>query len=283
MNHIIIASDSRGSGLTHFLHQNHHVCTSSNFVHTVVRPHQKLITYASDVASNGPPRNALLSENHTNYVHTIVAPGAKVMTLASEVQNKIRNISLLSDTQPNFYVVIASGICNLTSKINHKRGYEIIYHQTDLKLSNLIRDIDYIYSTLNTANISTKIVHIPPVSLQKAEQYSRQHKTLPNKLTVTPEQQEEQQNKLYNDIDQINQHISAKNVQFDKLSVRWDKDIITCKSKKRGRAGNYKTVLMYNFEHMYDGVHGDVNLKQEWYTQLFRSITKEMAKLHVED
>lgn len=242
MNQIIIGADSRGRGLHRYLNK----------------------------------------ESSWAEMNTIIRPGATLKTVAENVQQRIKSIDENESVSATFFVVLGAGICNLTNKIRHANGTEIVYENGALKKSLLINDLDIIYKEMNTPQIKTKVCHIPSVSLLK----SRQHFFLTKKLCksiFTDSEILEQQKSLETDISDINLHISSLNQKYKRLSVRWDRDIFTTKSKKRGYNKTYKKVSFWNYSNLPDGVHPNSILESKWFTYLFKSLDKELSLFYSND
>ena len=131
--------------------------------------------------------------------------------------------------------------------------------------------ISHIYEK-NIHDINIRIAHIPSVSLKKYADFNKSKGRLHACLS-SDEEKSQQQKLLEKDIDSINAHISGLNFIYNKPSLRWDKQLLVFKSKKRGRNGKMKKVKLCNYHDLYDGVHANNQLKCIWYLNLFKSIT----------
>ena len=245
MDHIIFATDSRGAKLKHFLMSN-----------------TTLTLYT---------------------VHTIIIPGAKIETLTQAFDNKLRKIFSSSTSVHHVFVIVAAGICNLTEKIHHANGTEIVYISDLAKTSHILEVINSVYKTYNSSTVSCKLVHIPPVSLISSSQFNMSKRKL-TKSMYTYDQISQQQIDLENDINEINSLISSLNERFSKHSVRWDRDLLICKTKKRGKNGQNKhKIKKFSYSLFYDGVHPQSSLATKWYTYMCESVVKDLNPAYESD
>lgn len=137
MNHVILATDSRGAGLPDF------------------------------------------AKKQVYPVHTIIIPGGSIGDVANAAKKKAQEIQGQELLQIQFLIIIAAGICNLTSKEKHQNGIEISYNYNSDRKQKLINEIQSIYKSMNTDSFNTKIVHIPAVSLNKYQDFNIQKKNYP--------------------------------------------------------------------------------------------------------
>lgn len=63
----------------------------------------------------------------------IFRPGATIQTIMANVTPLLQNVRSVNATK-TIHVTLAAGICNLTEKIHHDGGTEVIY----------LKDLDYI-------------------------------------------------------------------------------------------------------------------------------------------
>lgn len=130
----------------------------------------------------------------------------------------------------------------------------------------------------NDANTKFKLVHIPPVSLLMYDNFNRQRAKLFNsKFTLADKLK--QQNELETHITIINSNISEMNCSSNLHSVRWDRDVMRFKSKKRGRNQKYKkSIKSFCYKEFYDGVHANHSLKKKWFSYMLESSDKDCSQ-----
>ena len=79
----------------------------------------------------------------------------------------------------------------------------------------------------------------------------------------------EQQTLLEQAISVVNEHISDLNKEYLRRSVRWDRNLLICKQKIRGRHGtNKKNHKSITYDNLYDGVHPTTEVAKKWYSFL---------------
>ena len=106
-----------------------------------------------------------LETNFQNWqTHTIVMPGGTVSKLHESIVAYLKKY-MISD----IHVVVAAGICNLTTKVRHEGGMQIAYkNNTRLKVSNLLYGMHILVGDLNiNYNLPVHVVCLPPAMLQK--------------------------------------------------------------------------------------------------------------------
>lgn len=212
--------------------------------------------------------------NSTANQAIIVKPGATLEKLVEDI-----NLTITQNTQENqnICVTIAAGICNLTTKINNTNGTEVVYFSSQENVDQVISFIKDTYESMNSDSVSLRLAHIPPVSLLKSEDFNILKKRL-EYSSYSTEQKLIQQQELEADISRINYAISNLNLQYDKVSLRWDRDVTKSGRKKRGRNGKVKYVCKFDASHLYDGVHPDTVLKQTWFSKLLKSVQSELSE-----
>lgn len=239
MSHIIFGTDSRGRGLEQYIHQN----------------------------------NALT----THTLHCIIIPGGTLSTIIQQVQNKIQSLTQ-QHNHTTIHCTIAAGICNLTKKTFHQGGMEISYLRDANNIASIKQTISSTYQTMHSNNIHFNLVHIPPASISKYSEFNIQHGKL-KQSSFTTTDFHEQQTTLEQDIQDINNHISTQNQIYSTLSIRWDRDILKCKKRKRGRNNNNTKISQcFSYSDLYDGVHANSQLKNKWFYFLVKSTDKSVFK-----
>ena len=243
MNHIIIAGDSRGRGIDSYISNN----------------------------------NAFTSDQ----VHYIIKPGGTLSTIFQQVQSRIHAIQHNHNTT-NILCTITAGICNLTQKIYHEGGMEICYkHNTD-NIINIKQQISTYYRLMNDQNVKFNLTHIPSASLSKYSEFNIKNGKLTQSAFSTSEL-EQQQSLLESDLEDINNHISTLNSSFHTFSVRWDRDLVKCRTKTRGKNGKLsKKCKVTTYTDLYDGVHANAGLKDKWFHFLVKSIETSLSPHHTD-
>jgi hypothetical protein len=149
-----------------------------------------------------------------------------------------------------------------------------VKHNEDLQ--EFLSEINFFYKTYNSDRFKFKLVHIPPVSLTLYEEYNKNIKKLLYSKFSRNEKQL-QQKQLENDIKYINSEISKLNLEYKLFSVRWDRDLMIFKSKKRGRNNKYKkSVMSFTYKNFYDGVHANRFLKDKWFSCMCNATEKDL-------
>lgn len=132
-----------------------------------------------------------------------------------------------------------AGICNLTKKIKHQFGSEVLYNPSTEKIQSLIQIIQNSFHTLQNSNCSVKFSTIAPVSLCKFKDLEiRRH--LLQRSNYSLEESYLQQNCLESDIREVNLSICELNLEHNVSNIRLDKDISKISCKKRGKNGKNK-------------------------------------------
>ena len=241
---IIIASDSRGRGLTHHIEQ--------------YKQFQEL-------------------PNHT-FIH-ILMPGATIETLRQEIS---KQITKLHTQQAYTSITLLAGICNFTSKIkiyDHQgtfAGTQIVYNHTTSKTDNIIEELQSMASTFNTDTTTLKIASIPPANLKK---YTK--KQLETGKLQIPKYSEDEllqmQALLEANINTVNTQISIINTRHHLATIRWDRDIKKLVTQHSGKKNqNLKKVKKFVYTHLPDGVHADDFIRRKWFTVACRTIVEEV-------
>lgn len=161
LNHFIIATDSRGRGLEHYI--------STNF----------------------PMWDFTV----------IVKPGGQIQDLEKEIINNLHS-------EKKNIVTLYAGICNLTEKINHAVGSEIMY--STCRVGEFLSSLDSLNKCLRSKNVILKIASVPPVSIFKYQHFQK-HRTLNFRSTLCDFDAFQQQKKLEEDIRYINTKICLLN------------------------------------------------------------------------
>lgn len=210
-----------------------------------------------------------------SHVHLGIFPGGNFSTVSNKVWNEVLSLQSLND-KIEIHAYVAAGICSLTKKIRHpNKSYEIFYHRNTENLDQLKQDITDFYRDSVYHNIYGKVVHIPPVSLAKCNANCNSPSSISSPALAT------QQLHLEEDIKSLNNQISTINKQFQKTSVRWDKDLQTTKQKLRGRNKKIKVLKSTPcYNDLYDGVHPNVQLSEKWFRFLCTSIESDLKEFN---
>lgn len=141
-----------------------------------------------------------------------------------------------------------AGICNLTKKIKHQFGSEVVYNSSPQKNQSLTQIIQNSLHTLQSSNCSVKCSTIVPVSLCKFKDFQiRRH--LLQRSNYSLEESNFQQNCLESDIREVNLSICKLNLEQNVSNIRLDKDISKISCKKGVKMGKKKTsqICMWQF------------------------------------
>lgn len=235
--HIIFATDSRGANIQHFVEEN----------------------------SN------LIKNKHV--FHFVIVRGGKVERIVSNVENYINSKKIYKPKM----IMFAGGICDLTQKITHSTGTEIIYTPRENIVESITTQLGHFQTRFKAQyNIQVKIACIPPVSLLKSDTFAQERNRLQHSIYTT-HQKQQQQKQLEHDIRLINTNIMHMNTTSFLRTVRWDRDITKTKTQLRGRHNQNKhKVSFFCYKHMYDGVHPDNYLFSKWYRYMCLSISKDI-------
>ena len=172
-------------------------------------------------------------------------------------------------------IVIAVGICDLTSKMHTPNGVELVYDRPDDIVSSVCHSFSQIKAFVQKHGIHCKIVTIPSASLKNFNKSSQ----FKNELTTPTTSDLElklMQNTLENHLLRINMFITDLNDQSNLRTVHWDKDLQKS-SLKRKSDNTHKNVLRFVYKDFHDGVHPCDALRTRWYTVLLQSISKDLS------
>ena len=246
MNHLILAADSRGVVLENYA-----------ATHSISKEYE---------------------------IHQIIMPGGKISTISAAINKTIRKIKSINvHIEQNIQIVMMAGICSLTEKFKHINGTEVKYIRDTNNIELIKQDISNLYHNMQKNQIHFKVAHFVPANLTKYTTFNQEKRKLTTPF-YTAEKTITQQQHLEEDITNINNHISHLNQQFHRYSVRWDRDLISCKSKKRGRNGQIKKKIQtVSYKNLYDGVHANQILKDKWFYYLFQSIEKDNTENKIDD
>jgi hypothetical protein len=207
---------------------------------------------------------------HRWQVCTIMKPGANLKVLKEEIQKHLH-------PEKQNIIMLAGGICNLTSKITHRGGVEITYTSTD-KVQNITSTLHDISDELSHSNTIVKIATIPPVSLDKYSTFQKSKHRLSDSIFSTDTVQQQQRD-LEADITQINNTITAINQHNGVRTVNWHRDLLRTSIKKRGWNGqSRKSVTKYTYGKLYDGVHAVEELSTNWFRILCESVVADIEE-----
>lgn len=210
-------------------------------------------------------------------VSLICIPGAPIERLTNEVELLRQNLPEKSQS----HVVFMAGICNLTKKIKHQFGSEVLYNPSPEKIQSLIQIIQNSFHILQNSNCSVKFSTIAPVSLCKFKDFQiRRH--LLQRSNYSLEESNLQQNCLESDIREVNLLICELNLEHNVSNIRLDKDISKISCKKRGKNGkNKKKQVKFVYDNFYDGIHPDSDLADKWYSKICSSIKCDLENYEI--
>ena len=195
MEHIIIATDSRGKGLDTFISTNNS------------------LPYHSTV---------------------LILPGATLQRIDQSIRDLLNNQYPPTHLYYKTHIYISAGICNITTKSQHEHGTEITYSREDqiTNITDILQKMYTYYTSLD--NTTFHIITIPPINLQKCIAHYKAKQSL-TQSAFTLQQIEEKQQQLEADIRNINTNISQLNTKYKHCTIRWDRDIMRHSTKKRGK------------------------------------------------
>ena len=209
--------------------------------------------------------------------HVICQGGATINILKDLVQYHLNSLFTNAHANHHIHIVLAAGICNLTKKHHSPDGTYISYPFSNSNTHNIISTLQNFKHHFQSQNVSVRIACIPSVSLHKNQEFSIANAKL-NKPILSSQEIEEQQHQLNEDLKNINEEIITMNESSGVRNIRWDRDLLRCVTKTRGRnSQNKKKIQKFNFNHLYDGVHADQYLKTKWYYFLCLSIFQDLT------
>ena len=204
---------------------------------------------------------------------TEVIPGGNFKQLLQIAQAK--DVELRRRGEKADYVIIAGGICSLTKKAAwpHPRARSILYDPKEDCVKKIIDNIDDARKCFgNNVNIAT----IPPASLQKYYKFMNGQ----DPSGVHLHRLEKQQVKLLQDLETINKHIIAGNINRNIETIDWNRKVQSASLKKRnrGKSNLRRRVVKFTDRELYDGVHATDKLQMQWFARLIEVTSKELKK-----
>lgn len=217
-------------------------------------------------------------------VSVTVQAGGTIEHLTRIMKQKVQ--TLKQTYFGTIFFIMAAGICNFTEKVHLKNHeYQIIYEHKLEKIETIKAKLSYIYNYMSINNVNFKAVHIPSSCLLKSKMYNvSKGKLSPITCIMSDGEILQQQQLLESDISIVNEHISHLNEVHLRRSVRWDRNLVLCKQKLRGRLGNKKKnhqCIIY--DNLYDGVHPNPSEAAKWYTFLCKSIQLDIQDFAASD
>lgn len=213
--------------------------------------------------------------------HVEIYPGKTISEICYNLINKIKVLPV--EENSNIVVMIAGGICNLTTKTNIPSGGYILnydFKPRSEKVENLQTELKKTVIEFQDYNVILKFATIPPVSLfKKNERFSA------FLSSFSQAQINDEQKILEEDVMNVNSFISSINEMNSTRTVRWDKDIIKIHMKRRGTHKTLKKNSKFIYKDLYDGVHPYMELAYKWYFALCKSILndiKDMPSQHLD-
>lgn len=122
------------------------------------------------------------------------------------------------------HVIFMAGICNLTKKIKHQLGSEVLYNTSPEKIQSLIQIIQNSFHTLQNSNCFVKISTIAPVSLCKTQKVQIRRHLLQRSNNSLAESNLQQQCPE-SDIREVNLSICELNLKHNASNIRLNNDI----------------------------------------------------------
>ena len=237
---VIIACDSRGRNLQSFISRKYR-CFSDQFI-----------------------------------LRIVILPGATIQRIITEIESVLKRFSPSGESQV-VHIIISAGICNFTEKLIHLGGTELAYNRSDSKLSFISTSIQNIYdhfSSIVSCHVKTQLTAVAPVSIKHFQQFQMDRNRLFYSF-FTDTDIDTMQRQLEEDIKEINHIICEKNSMQSLSTLRFDRDLLRTSIKKRKNSS--KSVVKYNFNKFYDGVHPKDCLQEKWFTLICDNLLSKEA------
>jgi hypothetical protein len=207
--------------------------------------------------------------------HVLAKGGGTVTALTSMADKKIKDLSAILQPGDSIAVVLAAGICDMTEKVRHPGGVQLLYDHSKNRPEKILSDLHGFQSHFMSQNIPVKIACIPSASLSKNEMCQKLKGNLVFSSCL-PEEICVQQRYLEEDLGAVNGDIIAMNSAVGMRSVRWDRDLIRSSIKRR--KNTTKKIIKIKYQHLYDGVHPDQYLSDKWFGYLCWSVIQDVCE-----
>jgi hypothetical protein len=178
-------------------------------------------------------------------------------------------------------VKLAAGICEITKKLKHAGGTDIVLRDETYVLTSLTRFKSRILSL--GKRILVSFATIPPVSFQQAFEYNLARKKVWNSLH-TDNDRALQQDRHLSRLQQINHAIVLENTKSQSIQelgscrpsqLLWHLQVL----RETRRRKNSKKILRIPLNALRDGVHPGPEVAEKWRSAVHRSLFKDVWEL----
>ena len=189
----------------------------------------------------------------------IVLPGARLEFITKKIERASRRAKW-------DLIIVNAGICNLTVRTKSRHGTTLNYKHSRLEETRQAIDI-----VLNTFGKCVQVCTITPASLSKFAA------TFKSRADDPAEVIDNEQERLNEDIRELNSHITSRNIHRDLPTINLAANSLTHKIKKQGK--NRKRITKFCDKGLVDGVHPSEHLKTVWAKHIGVTISKIAQKI----
>lgn len=202
------------------------------------------------------------SEYTSVQVECACLPGASIDSIRVHLAQQIPKVR--PDT-----IVIAAGICCLTTKTSLGRKRVLLYHKDEQTraetVNNICRDFRQLHREFTNENCRVILATIPPANIVK-------YFCTNNPNHQPPDYLEEEQQALIEDIEEVNKCITQINDTCGLPTVDWDRYTYH-ESLKRRRSGTVRTRKRKFVDlNLPDGVHFNSKLQTQVFSRLYNQL-----------
>jgi hypothetical protein len=210
----------------------------------------------------------------------IIKGGACIHNLQKDT---LQLLSRYGRINPNalYIVKIAAGICDITKKVHHEGGVDIILRDRTYVLTKLLRFKEHILALGLKALVS--FATIPPVSFKNAHSFNVSMGKNWSSIR-SDEMRARDQLTLFEKLQHINNTLIQENSKPQQISnlgecrpsqLLWHQQVLReAKKKKTG-----KTVLRIPNTALVDGVHASPVVSKRWADTLLHSLSQDAHRL----
>jgi hypothetical protein len=224
-------------------------------------------------------------ENQDLYItYNIVVSGARIPQLLSETLVRLSTFP----TKDIFMVRLGAGINELTKKIHHENGCEVVLNEHPSLWENVLSFKDEIRRT--HPNTLVSLCTIPPVDFEACHKFYIQRGWL-KKSILTESSRKAQQEELKSILTHTNHLISVENKKeqlvkgagFVTPSQLYFHQEIERTFTKRKKDGTKKTTKHIRQDTLVDGIHPTRYVAGKWFELVHINFFKEVHKLNFPD
>ena len=216
----------------------------------------------------------LSSQNEQKYTTVILPnPGAGYLKIAADVVKHIADI----DNNNLIVVYIIGGLCDITEKVYHKGGCEVLLRQHTLAIEHA-RDAKLMIRTSHP-NVIVSFASVAVADLAKTKRHYKKQKQLWESC-CTDEETQAMQNRLSDTIAEVNKELSILN-QIPQSTRDYDllhlSQLFTHHHIEKisyNKRGTRKTNIRKTIPNgaLPDGVHQSKQISQKWFDQLHKIV-----------